>query len=105
MEGESKLNDKNLSTDILYKIEVPANRYDLVCLEGLVVALKTYLGLSPMPNYTVKPSGERVIIKNSTEKIRPHIVCAILRDITFTEESLIRLIDLQDKLHGTICKY
>jgi len=102
-QGELKSNTK-LSDEPLWKIEVPANRYDLVCLEGLGIALKTFLGLSEMPKYSLKPSGERVIIKKSTEKIRPFIVCAILRNITFTEESLLRIIELQDKLHGTICK-
>ena len=31
------------SDEILYKIDIPANRYDLLCLEGLVVGLLVFL--------------------------------------------------------------
>jgi phenylalanyl-tRNA synthetase beta chain len=30
--------------DVEYKIEVTANRYDLLCFEGIVHALRTFLG-------------------------------------------------------------
>ena len=30
---------EGLSEEIIYRIEVPANRYDLLCLEGLARAL------------------------------------------------------------------
>ena len=29
-----------LSEEVLYKIEIPANRYDLLCMEGIVRALR-----------------------------------------------------------------
>jgi phenylalanyl-tRNA synthetase beta chain len=32
------------SEDIIYKIDIPANRYDLLCLEGLVQGLQVFLG-------------------------------------------------------------
>lgn len=34
---------QNASDEILYKIDVPANRYDLLCLEGLVTGLLVFL--------------------------------------------------------------
>lgn len=34
----------NLSDEILYKIDIPANRYDLLCPEGLVSALQVFFG-------------------------------------------------------------
>lgn len=41
------------------KIEVPANRYDLLCLEGIVRALKLYLNPEiGAPAYTLKPAPE-----------------------------------------------
>lgn len=33
------------SEDVIYRIEIPANRYDLLCLEGLVVSLNVFLGM------------------------------------------------------------
>jgi phenylalanyl-tRNA synthetase beta chain len=32
-------------SDYIYKIEVPANRYDLLCIEGLGRALRIFSGL------------------------------------------------------------
>lgn len=32
------------SEEILYRIDIPANRYDLLCLEGLVTGLLVFLG-------------------------------------------------------------
>ena len=39
----------------IYRIEVGANRYDLLSVEGIAICLKTFLGISDFPKYTVKP--------------------------------------------------
>lgn len=39
-----------------------------------------------------------------TSSIRPYVVCAVLRGITFDEGSYNSFIDLQDKLHQNICR-
>lgn len=93
-----------LSDEVLYKIEVSANRYDLVSLEGLTLALRSFIGTAPYPEIKAIPSGEKIIISDSVKLVRPYIRCAILRGIKLTEESLIRLIEIQDKFHATICK-
>lgn len=36
--------DAELSDEILYRIDIPANRYDLLCLEGLVDGLLVFQG-------------------------------------------------------------
>uniref|UniRef100_A0A3P9MK56 Phenylalanine--tRNA ligase beta subunit B1 domain-containing protein n=1 Tax=Oryzias latipes TaxID=8090 RepID=A0A3P9MK56_ORYLA len=71
-QGDSKAS--GASDVILYKIDVPANRYDLLCLEGLV-----QVGL-------------------------PHAVAAVLRNITFTKERYDSFIELQEKLHQNVCR-
>jgi len=38
-------NNIDMSKTVVYKVEVPANRYDLLCLEGLALAFRYYLGL------------------------------------------------------------
>ncbi len=35
----------DISKQIVYKIEVAANRYDLLCIEGIAAAFKAYIGL------------------------------------------------------------
>lgn len=105
--GKDSIELKEASKDILYKIEVPANRYDLLCIEGLTRALRIFLGLQKHPNYkTIKPSNDKIYtmkVTKSTKKIRPYIVAAVLRNITFTQKSYDSFIKLQDKLHFNIC--
>lgn len=96
-----------LSTVVIYKVDVPANRYDLLCIEGLSRALKIFLGDMDAPVYTVvhNPSKmETMTVHPSTAQIRPFVVCAILRDVTFTPERYNSFIDLQDQLHRNLCR-
>ncbi|GLT78406.1 hypothetical protein SLA2020_499430 [Shorea laevis] len=94
--------------EVIYKIEVPANRYDLLCLEGLAQALCVFNGMEQIPNFTVANiswgSMIKMHVKKETSMIRPFIVCAVLRGITFDEASYNSFIDLQDKLHQNICR-
>lgn len=92
------------SDEVLYKIEVSANRYELVSLEGLSLALRSFIGTAPYPEVKLTYAGGRVIISDSVNSVRPYIRCAILRNINFTEESLVRFIEIQDKFHSTLCK-
>ncbi|GAA5891773.1 hypothetical protein JCM6882_006202 [Rhodosporidiobolus microsporus] len=91
------------------KIEVPANRYDLLCIEGIARALKLYI--SPeigVPNYVLKPAPagqERVVkVKAETAQIRPYFASAILRNVKFDKINYASFIDLQDKLHSNLAR-
>ena len=42
-------NNINMENVYVYKVEVPANRYDLLCLEGIATALRSYLGTGEAP--------------------------------------------------------
>ncbi|XP_014222849.1 phenylalanine--tRNA ligase beta subunit [Trichogramma pretiosum] len=92
------------SDEIIYKIDIPANRYDLLCLEGLVNGLLVFLEKIPVPFYkSIRPQNiERIEMKKSCLQIRPHIVAAILRNVTITQAAYDSFIDLQDKLHQNI---
>lgn len=98
----------DISKEIVYKLEVAANRYDLLCLEGFSQAVKSYLGISPFPKLSIKnqrPGGlEKIIVKSETKEVRPFVVAAILRNIKFDLQSYNSFIDLQDKLHQNICR-
>ena len=90
------------------KLEVAANRYDLLCLEGFSQAIKSYLGMGPIPRLSIKNQREggleRIIVREETRSVRPYVVAAILRNIRFDEQSYNSFIDLQDKLHQNICR-
>lgn len=91
----------------VYKIEVPANRYDLLCVEGLSRALRVFRKELKRPNYLLKrPAGplQRIVVSKETEAVRPFVVGAILRNITFDPDNYASFIDLQDKLHQNICR-
>jgi len=45
-----------------------------------------------------------MIVKPETHRIRPFLVAAILRNITFTQAVYDSFIDLQEKLHQNICR-
>jgi phenylalanyl-tRNA synthetase beta chain len=92
------------SDEVTYKIAVPANRNDLLCLEGLARALRVFLNKESPPIYTEIKTETPVqcLVRNSVLSVRPIIVCAILRNLSFTEETLKSFMNLQDKLHQNI---
>uniref|UniRef100_A0A7N0URX8 phenylalanine--tRNA ligase n=1 Tax=Kalanchoe fedtschenkoi TaxID=63787 RepID=A0A7N0URX8_KALFE len=102
--------DEEASEDeeVIYKIEVPANRYDLLCLEGLSQALRVFIGKDEIPMYSLanisKDSMLQMHVKQETSSIRPFVVCAVLRGLSFNQANYNSFIDLQDRLHQNICR-
>ncbi|XP_033097809.1 phenylalanine--tRNA ligase beta subunit-like [Anneissia japonica] len=107
-QGKDKATASDASDVIIYRIDVPANRYDLLCLEGLVRGLLIFLKKGEAPRYKALPPAQgqmqRLYIKPATKKVRPHAVAAILRNVTLTKDAYNSFIDLQDKLHQNICR-
>ncbi|XP_075976232.1 phenylalanine--tRNA ligase beta subunit [Anticarsia gemmatalis] len=95
-----------VSEEILYRIDIPANRYDLLCLEGLVDGILVFQGKKAPPQYTLQRYEDchSLHLTPATAQIRPYAVAAVLKGITFTKESYDSFIDLQDKLHQNICR-
>ncbi|XP_064535651.1 phenylalanine--tRNA ligase beta subunit [Drosophila montana] len=94
------------SEEIIYRIDIPANRYDLLCLEGLVTGLRVFQGKVKPPKFDFVEPAQRQVLKiaPSTAQIRPFAAAAVLRNVTFTQQSYNSFIDLQDKLHQNICR-
>lgn len=95
-----------VSEEILYRIDIPANRYDLLCLEGLVNGILVFQGKKNPPLYKTKKCEDcySLHLTPATAQIRPYAVAAVLKGVTFTKESYNSFIDLQDKLHQNICR-
>lgn len=110
----SKEQLSQLSDEVIYKIDVPANRYDLLCIEGISRSLRVFLGDMDAPEYTVldkasccdesSSSNTMTVIKSHTDTVRPYVVCAILRDVTFDDARYQSFIELQDQLHRNLCR-
>lgn len=88
------------------KIEIPANRYDMLCIEGIAQALNEFLGRAERPNFTLNPQvpSVKMTIDKSTEQIRPYAAAAILKNVQFDERRYASFIALQDKLHTNLCR-
>ncbi|KAI1129325.1 phenylalanyl-tRNA synthetase [Nemania abortiva] len=90
------------------KIEVPANRSDLLCFEGLARSLNIFRGKEPAPTYRVLDIPEDqmqcITVAKETADIRPFIAGAILRGVRFTQASYDSFIGLQDKLHQNLAR-
>ncbi|KAF2757913.1 phenylalanyl-tRNA synthetase [Pseudovirgaria hyperparasitica] len=90
------------------KIEIPANRYDMLCFEGIAMNLKVFLEQQSPPNYTLTAptSGELQVINvaKETETVRPLLSGAVLRNIKFTKARYESFISLQDKLHQNLAR-
>lgn len=100
--------DESASEDVLYKIDIPANRYDMLCIEGISRALNIFQGRIEAPAYKVADmtgkSPVQMTVKPQTALIRPFIVCAVLRGVKFDAARYNSFIELQDKLHQNLCR-
>ncbi|KAI1741891.1 phenylalanyl-tRNA synthetase [Xylaria scruposa] len=90
------------------KIEVPANRSDLLCFEGLARSLNIFRGKEPTPTYRVLDVPEDrmhcITVAKETADVRPFVAGAVLRGIKFTQASYDSFISLQDKLHQNLAR-
>jgi phenylalanyl-tRNA synthetase beta chain len=90
-----------VTTEDIY-VEIFPNRPDMLSEEGFARALASFLGIKTgLREYKVNKSDYKFKIDKKTENIRPFAVAAIVKGIKFTEESLISIMNLQDKLHTT----
>ncbi|KAF5532660.1 phenylalanine-tRNA ligase alpha chain [Fusarium tjaetaba] len=90
------------------KIEIPANRYDMLCFEGIVTNLNIFRGRIEPPKYRlVEPASgklESITVKPEAEQVRPYVSGAILRNIKFDKSRYESFISLQDKLHQNLAR-
>jgi len=90
------------------KIEIPANRYDMLCFEGIALNLNIFLGRVTPPKYKiVEPADGKqhtITVKPECEQVRPLVAGAVLRNIKFTQDRYESFIALQDKLHANLAR-
>lgn len=96
--------DGSKETHVVYVIAIPANRYDLLCMEGFARAIRIFLSKEQAPRFLKTPGQEVIHVDSSTKAIRPYVVCAILRNVSFDVRKYKSFMDLQEKLHQNICR-
>ena len=74
---------RGVSDDVIYKIDVPANRYDILCVEGIARALRVFIGYEGPMDYVITTPPDDKIIKITQHKetlgVRKFVVGAVLQ--------------------------
>ncbi len=83
------------------KIETNPDRPDLFSAEGIARQLKGFLGFSKgLPKY--ENLKQKIKVNAENVKVRPYIVCGIVRGLKLTDDLIKSLMQLQDLLDLTI---
>lgn len=96
------------TTEDSYKLDIGANRYDLLCLEGLAMALGVFIGKKDVPIFKALPPKDgkmlEVTVQQETETVRPYFSAAVLRGVKLDATRYDSFIALQDKLHQNLAR-
>lgn len=86
-------------------VEVFPDRPDLLSVEGLARALRSFLDIQPgMTRYSLAAPDIELHVDQSVSDVRPYIGGAVVRDVSMSEELVASLMELQEKLHLSVGK-
>lgn len=89
-------------TEDSFSIDVTPNRPDLLSIEGLARAFSSFIDLrTGLQSYTAKPSDYVLNVDSRVTGIRPVMLSAVVKGISFTDNLIESLIQMQEKLHIT----
>lgn len=84
------------------RIDITAERPDLVSIQGIARLLRAYYGLKNPTYKANKPEKNfKVKVDKSVDNIRPVTVCAIIKNLKFDDDKIKEIIWVQEKLHAT----
>ena len=84
-------------------VEFFPDRPDLFSPEGVARAMRGYLGIETgLPVYPVKPSGISFSVDPQLAGIRPVLGAAVIRGVSFDDESIQSIMSLQESLHWAV---
>ena len=82
------------------KVEYNPNRPDYSSPEGIARALKGYYEIElGVPSFNIIPGKIELNVDPSVNKVRPYIVCGVIRDIDLDEDEVATLMNIQEHLH------
>ena len=85
------------------KVEYNPNRPDFSSPEGIARALKGYYELElGLPSFELTPSDIVLTVDPSVKKVRPYIVCGVVRNIDLDEDEVATLMNIQEQLHWAV---
>jgi len=84
-------------------VEFFPDRPDLFSPEGVARAMQGFLGIKTgLPAYSVKPSGLSFSVDPNLASIRPVLGAAVIRGLSFDDESIQSIMSLQEALHWAV---
>jgi phenylalanyl-tRNA synthetase beta chain len=82
-------------------VEVFPNRPDMLSEQGFGRALRSFLGVETgLKDYSIKKSGYKIVVDPSVT-MRPYTACAIVKNLTFSDERIRETMQVQEKLATT----
>ncbi|MBI2103034.1 phenylalanine--tRNA ligase subunit beta [Candidatus Woesearchaeota archaeon] len=82
-------------------VEIFPNRPDMLSEQGFARAFSSFIGVKTgLKQYSVKESGCKVIVDPSVT-MRPYTACAIVKNLTFDDERIRQIMQIQEKLATT----
>ncbi|WEW55313.1 phenylalanine--tRNA ligase subunit beta [Emydomyces testavorans] len=90
------------------KIEIPANRYDLLCFEGISLMLNIFRGRTVLPNYCLAtpPNGElqTVVVQEEVRMVKIRYLEMLSETIETDNENTALYFWGRDKLHQNLAR-
>ena len=86
----------------MLKVELTAERPDLLSTQGLARMFRSYLGLKVTP-YKIERAKEKIIAKNTAAEW-PFAVACIVKGLRFDDEKIKEVIRIQEKLGATFLR-
>jgi phenylalanyl-tRNA synthetase beta chain len=78
------------------------NRPDLWSVEGIARELRGHFGTSEgLPKFNIASSGISMNVDRKVEKVRAKTVAAVVKGLSFDDEFIKQMIQLQEKIHMT----
>ena len=96
------LEDVNKEEQII-KVEYNPNRPDFSSPEGIARALKGYYEIDlGIPSYDIEQGKVVMNVDPIVKKVRPYIVCGVIRNIDLDEDEVATLMNIQEQLHWAV---
>ncbi|MFX0105577.1 MAG: phenylalanine--tRNA ligase subunit beta, partial [Candidatus Hodarchaeota archaeon] len=85
------------------KVEYNPNRPDFSSPEGIARALKGYYEIElGIPSFEIIPGEIELNVDPSVKRVRPYIVCGVIRNIDLDEDEVATLMNIQEQLHWAV---
>ena len=100
------MNSMGLDFEVIndtFELDITPNRPDYLGIHGLTKAINTFITGKPIKERVVK-SKYKIIVEESLKSVRPFTACAVVKDLSLSDEDIKDMINLQEKIHQTLCR-